>query len=74
MIRFLFMESMLLGAWFRLNDGKIRNRFSALWPLGALVTLILYFASKLLFSRRAGLSNLQFLNQIALFAALFVPW
>ena len=59
MIRFLFMESMLLGAWFRQNDGKIRNKFKVWYPFATLGTFLIYFASKLLFSRRESLSRLQ---------------
>lgn len=71
MIRFLFMESMLLGAWFRQNDKRLRNRFKAVYPAAAAVSFIAYFASKILFSRKAGLAPLQFLNQIAIFVLLF---
>lgn len=70
MIRFLFMESMLLGAWFRQNDGNIRNRFKVWYPFATLGMFLVYFASKLLFSRRESLSQFQILNQIAIFALL----
>ena len=71
MIRFLFMESMLLGAWFRINDGKLRNIGSRWNWLATAVLFVLYFVSKLAFSRYAGLSSYQFLNQIIIFALLF---
>ena len=71
MIRFLFMESMLLGAWFRHNDKKLRNCFRAIDPGIVLISFCVYFASKLLFSRRASLANLQFLNQIAIIVLLY---
>ncbi len=71
MIRFLFMESMLLGAWFRQNDKKLRNKFKVVYPIIALVAFSVYFASKLLFSKRASLAPLQFMNQIAIFMLLF---
>lgn len=70
MIRFLFMESMLLGAWFRQNDGKIRNKFKVWYPFATFGMFLIYFASKLLFSRRESLSQLQILNQFAIFALL----
>lgn len=70
MIRFLFMESMLLGAWFRRNDKNFRNKFKAVYPIAAIIASIIYFASKLLFSKNASLSGLQFLNQIAIFILL----
>ena len=71
MIRFLFMESMLLGAWFRQHDKKLRNNFRAIYPVAAIVALGVYFASKVLFSKKSGLSPFQFLNQIAIFVLLF---
>lgn len=72
MIRFLFMESMLLGAWFRQNDEKLRNKFSWIYPVGAFIAFIAYFASKLLFVHKANLSSFQFLNQIAIFLFLYL--
>ena len=71
MIRFLFMESMLLGAWFRQNDKKLRNSFKPVYPIISVIAFGAYFASKLLFSRRQSLSSLQFINQIMIFVLLF---
>lgn len=71
MIRFLFMESMLLGAWFRQNDRKLRNKFNWLYPIAAILSFLAYFASKLLFVHKANLASFQFLNQIAIFLVLF---
>ena len=71
MIRFLYMESILLGAWFRLKGEKLRNHFRPLYPLLTLLAFVLYFGSKLLFSKRAAFASLQFLNQIAIFVLLF---
>lgn len=71
MIRFLFMESMLLGAWFRQNDKKLRNKYKAAYPVAAIIAFGIYFASKILFSKRSGLAPLQFLNQIAIFVLLY---
>ena len=71
MIRFLFMESMLLGAWFRQNDQKLRNDFKTIYPIISAVAFVFYFASKLLFSRRQSLSSFQFINQIMIFVLLF---
>lgn len=70
MIRFLFMESMLLGAWFKQNDQKIRNKFKIWYPFATLGMFMVYFASKLLFSRSAGMSHLQILNQVVIFTLL----
>lgn len=71
MIRFLFMQSMLLGAWFRQKDGAFRNRFKPLYPILAVALFGVYFALKLMLTKRASLAPLQFLNQIAVFALLF---
>ena len=71
MIRFLFMESMLLGAWFRINNGKLRNNSKAVYPIATGGFFILYFASKIAFGRYSQLGQYQFLNQIIIFALLF---
>lgn len=71
MIRFLFMESMLLGAWFRQNDQRLRNHFKPIYPVMTVVAFIVYFASKLLLSHRANLAAFQFFNQITIFVLLF---
>lgn len=70
MIRFLFTECMLLGAWFRHNDKKIRNRFKAWHLMATVIVFCVYFASKLLFSYWESLASFQILNQIVIFALL----
>lgn len=70
-IRFLFMECMLLGAYVRQNDAKYRNHFSWWYPIVTALLLVGYFASKLVFSRKAELASLQILNQFVIFALLF---
>ncbi|SES78926.1 acyltransferase family protein [[Clostridium] polysaccharolyticum] len=70
LIRFLFMECMLLGAWFRQNDKRFRNQFKRYYPFVTVGIFMLYFASKLIFSRRESLSKLQFLNWIAIVCLL----
>lgn len=70
-IRFLFMESMLLGAHFKLKDGTYRNRFSWGWVALLAVSFVAYFASKLLFSRLSFLSPLQMVNQALIFLLLY---
>lgn len=72
MIRFLFMESMLLGAWFRQNEGKLRNNIKLSHGLLTGVAFIIYFASKLLFARKESLSAYQILNQAAIFVLLLL--
>ena len=72
MIRFSFFFSMLLGAYFRDNLDKFRNRNSILsWVLLPLF-LLAYFASKLIFSKVGSIANLQIINQFMLFALLIV--
>ena len=72
MIRFLFIECMLLGAWFRQNDEKVRNKFKAWHPIATAFVFCVYFASKILFSHRESLASFQILNQIAIFALLIL--
>ena len=72
MIRFLFMESMLLGAWFKKNDQKIRNKFKIWYPFATLGMFLIYFVSKLLFSHRESLVNYQIFNQVAIFMLLYL--
>lgn len=71
MIRFLFGESMLLGAWFRQNDSKLRNVFKWKYVVGFGALFVIYFISKILFSHYESIAQFQFLNQIILFALLF---
>lgn len=71
MIRFLFFESMLLGAYFRQNDEKYRNHFSWWYVIAFLITFVAYFASKMMFSKRASIAIFQPINQILIFAVLF---
>lgn len=71
MIRFLFMESMLLGAYFRHNEHRYKNKFSWWMPTGLGASFVLYFASKLLFSSKASMAPLQIVNQILIFALLY---
>lgn len=74
-VRFLFLESMLLGALFRKKlDTKSYNYSSiklTIVSISTIVFLVLYFCSKLVFSKVNLVSNLQILNQIVLFALLF---
>lgn len=72
MIRFLFMESMLLGAWFRQSDAKFRNRFSWWQVAAVLAAFVAYFVGKLLFSKLSALSTLQIINQISIFVLLYL--
>ena len=70
-IRFLFMESMLLGAYFRAKDEKYRNKSWILPLLASIALFCVYVASKVLFSKVDGLATYQILNQIAIFVLLY---
>lgn len=51
LIRFLFMESMLLGACFKLNDVKLRNMGKPIaYAAGTAVSFVAYFVSKIFLS------------------------
>ena len=72
MIRILFFESMLLGAWFRQNDACLRGVVHWWHFPAALLAFCAYFASKLLFSRLPQFSEWQIMNQILIFILLFL--
>src|SRR5690606_28091358 len=71
MIRFLFFQSMLLGAYFRIkkdifiNKNKLNNWFLLI------IMLFIYFVSKLIFVNFDSLSAFQISNQIVLMIALY---
>lgn len=66
MIRFLFMECMLLGAWFRQNDKKIRSIYKMWHPIATVSSFCVYFTSKFFFSYREDMASFQILNQVAI--------
>lgn len=70
-IRFLFLESMLLGAWFREKSTAVTRKVSLRDWAAAVVCFGIYFVSKLMFSRYGFLAQYQIVNQIVLFAVLF---
>lgn len=72
MIRFLFFESMLLGAWFKKNDSKYRNCLKVWLPIATVITFVAYFVSKLFFARKAAYSDYQILNQLIIFVLLYL--
>lgn len=71
MIRFLFGESMLLGAYFRQNDVKFRNNFKYVYIIIDILLLGLYFFSKTVFSKYENWVNLQVINQVIIFILLY---
>ncbi len=74
MIRFLFFFAMLLGAYFKENLEKYRNKKSIVSWILLPILFVAYFASKLIFSRVDSISNLQIVNQIILFVLLAVTF
>lgn len=70
MIWFLFLQSMLLGAFFRRRNVE-NPQFSYSILLMFLCSIVLYFCSKIAFSKIPSISNFQILNQYIIFIALF---
>lgn len=74
MIRFLFFFAMLLGAYFKENLEKYRNKKAVVsWVLLPILFAV-YFASKLVFSKVKGIADFQILNQFVLLALLTVTF
>jgi len=70
-VRFLFFEAMLLGAYFKVKTEKFINRNKPInWVLFA-GFLIVYFATKLMFSKVKVFSSFQIINQVVLFLLLY---
>lgn len=69
-ILFLYVESMLLGSFFKKHGSKI-GVFKMYKPFATGIALIAYFASKILVSKVDALLSVQILNQFVLFAALY---
>ncbi len=67
MIWFLFFESMLMGAYFRQNDEKYRNKFHWWQVLTVIGFAAIYFASKLIFAK-GNFVKFQIINQGLIFA------
>lgn len=72
-IRILFFESMLLGAYFKQNDANYRNQRKGivLNIVFLFISFMVYFASKLFFSKLQSFSKLQIVNQIFIFVLLY---
>lgn len=70
-IRFLFMESMLLGAYFKQNDQKYRNKTHYKDIVLLSISFVIYFISKIVFSKIDILSEFQIINQIIIFILLY---
>lgn len=78
MIEFLFFQSMLLGLFFRQECEEGLDQKKSSWDgqefvLWAVLIIVLgaYFTSKMVFVKRPSFSEMQILNQVILFVALF---
>lgn len=71
MIRFLFFQSMLLGLYFRVNLRKFVNINNIRNWVYLLLSMLLYFVVKILFSSGTILSELQIINQLVIFVTLY---
>ena len=69
-ILFLYFESMLFGALFKKHKEKL-GKFNLLKLFSAVVGLIVYFGSKIAFSKFETLLNVQIVNQFVILFALF---
>lgn len=75
MIAFLYFEAMLTGFYFKERLEYFKNKKGIVKWLVTAVLFCVYFISKLAFSKKPQLSQLQFLNQIillALMAGIFI--
>lgn len=71
-IRFLFILSMLLGAWFKHNDLRFRNKENKNNIFWVLILLVLYVISKVYFQKyEIVIAEYQIINQIVIFLLLF---
>jgi len=70
-IRVLFFEAMLLGAWFRQNDNRLRNSFRLRYVFQTFFLFCLYLGSKLVFVKIPNLARYQIINQFLIFALLY---
>lgn len=69
-ILFLYVESMLLGSFFKKHGNKLGN-FKMYKPFVTVIALGAYFASKILISKVDVLLSVQIFNQFVLFVALY---
>ena len=71
-IRFLFFEAMLLGAYFKQNFEKYKDTGRGIHWVLCVVMFAAYFVSKMAFSCVDSLSSLQIINQIILMVLLYL--
>ena len=71
MVRFLYMEAMLMGALFRKNDDIIRDKVKFRYLIFFIISFFLYFISKSIFVAFDVVSCLQFINPILISFPLY---
>lgn len=71
MIWFLYFQAMLIGYYIKQNLSAFENRKGIIKWLLTAVLFAVYFASKLLFSKRASVSEFQIFNQLILLMLMF---
>lgn len=71
MIRFLFFQAILLGAYFRKYKEKFMNKNKLLNWAALIILFVVYFASKLALVKFYGLSPYQIVNQVVLLLLLY---
>ena len=72
MILFLFMFAMLIGAYCRIEKERFINKECIVCWIALPISLIAYFASKMLFVKFTAISKFQIINQLVLLLLLFV--
>ncbi len=71
-VRFLFMESMLLGAYFKINDAKLRTKGGILrYALCTAGAFIMYISCTLLLQKGILHASLQIFSQLLIFLLLY---
>ena len=70
-IRWVFMEGMLIGAWFRQNDEKTRNRFKIVYPIMFLAFVALLVAYRFARTRYPVLVEYQIVTPLCYLGAVF---
>lgn len=71
MIRFLFFESMLLGAFFKKTHTEVVNKNKFYNWILCISVAVIYFTTKIIFVRFNSISQWQILNQIILLILLY---
>ena len=71
-ILFLYFISMLMGALFRKHQTKVEKGKLYLYIILLPISLLIYFGSKIVFSKVSKVAPLQILNQISILIVLYL--